>query len=665
MNVPIYWRLPKWHGLAPIAQLSIWTAAMLALVAGAELACALTGLPLSLLDKGPGGIILTVVAMTSLLALVTASGRPLAEYGLVATKGWLGEGGLALAIGAGLYAACCACCVAVGACSLEFRQVSTTRGIEAGFAGLTSFPVAITQQIVFGALLLGWLRAGGAKVLALLAPALLFGMATALGRPEGLLGAEGLRLFVGMTLLATFLGIWRLRTGTIVGPAGFLAGCILVRKVTSKLGLLDFQADSPWAEWMAPAGDPRQGLLLWSGLVVGCGTMGLFLWRRGEGAPETDAAVDASFKRIVPFSNLLAFAPLDVWLREFWRARFRVGLVYLPRLAFTLVASALNSIVSLPERLLAPRLLKHEIPDPVFIVGMHRSGTTHLHQLLSLDPQFRSPRNFEVFNPHGFLSAWTTTAALAPLLMWRRPMDAVQMTPFSSQEEEFALAAMGSPSPYWAFCFPRQLAYHCRYWYPAEFTPQQLTRWKRDYVAFLRKITWWNRRPPLLKNPINTSRVAILKEMFPGAKFIYIVRNPDAVYRSNLHFAEHGIAVFQLQPLDPADTYADRVLANYRQATDACEQDLAQLPERDVARVRFEDLEADPRKEIARIFTTLGISPSPSFAGRLDQYLASRAGYTKNRFAQLDPVSRRKVDELMGLYRRQWGYADTPDRRAA
>ena len=609
-----------------------------------------------------------VIALTSLLAIVTADGRPLADYGMVATRGWFREGGLALGLGGVLYSTCCAICVIGGVYILNFDQLGPARLARAALAGLSSLPIAVTQQMVFGALLLGWLRVGGTRVVALVVPAVLFGVAAALGRPGGLLGIEGLRLFTGMFLLALMLGLWRLRTGTIVAPAGFLAGAILVRKVTSKLYLFDYDSTSPWSPWLAPASDPRQGLLLWTSLVVGIGIVALLVWRRGEQQPSADPAADASFKRIVPFSNLLAFAPLDLWLRELFRARLRIGLVYLPRLAFTLVASALNTLVILPERLLAPRLLRHEIPDPIFIIGMHRSGTTHLHQLLALDPQFRSPRNFEVFNPHGFLTAWTTTAALAPLLMWRRPMDAVQMTPFSSQEEEFALAAMGSPSPYWAFCFPRQLAHHNRYWHPENFTSRELARWKRDYVTLLRKITWRGRRRPLLKNPINTSRVAILKEMFPGAKFITIVRDPDAVYRSNLHFAEHGLAVFQLQYPDPHDTYADRVLANYRQATDACQRDLAMLPADDTVQVRFEDLERDPRGEVARIYKTLGMTPSPPFVERLEEYLTSRAGYTKNRFSHLTPDEQRLIDRAMGPYRRAWGYLDRPDlpdRRAA
>src|SRR5690606_21520907 len=131
---------------------------------------------------------------------------------------------------------------------------------------------------------------------------------------------------------------------------------------------------------------------------------------------------------------------------------------------------------------------------------------------------------------------------------------------------------------YWSFAFPRRLAEHNRYWHPREFTPQQMARWQRHYLTFLRKLTWRNRRRPLLKNPANTPRVGLLKQMFPDAKFVYIVRHPHAVYRSNVHFAEQGIVVFQLQDPLASDTYADRILENYRSVSEACERDLAVLP---------------------------------------------------------------------------------------
>ena len=88
-------------------------------------------------------------------------------------------------------------------------------------------------------------------------------------------------------------------------------------------------------------------------------------------------------------------------------------------------------------------MLRHRVPDPVLIVGVHRSGTTHLHNLLALDPQFTVPRNVSVLNPFGALvMGWFITPLLGLFMTLRRPMDAMRVHLFSTQEEEFAIAGM-------------------------------------------------------------------------------------------------------------------------------------------------------------------------------------------------------------------------------
>src|SRR5690606_23362435 len=118
--------------------------------------------------------------------------------------------------------------------------------------------------------------------------------------------------------------------------------------------------------------------------------------------------VSEAFKRSYPFATLGLLAPLDVWLTQLWRARFRVPPVYLARLIATLFFSTLNTVLTLPERLLAPFIVRRKkVTAPIFILGAHRSGTTHLHNLISLDPQFIAPSTWQVMNPPGFLvSGW-------------------------------------------------------------------------------------------------------------------------------------------------------------------------------------------------------------------------------------------------------------------
>ncbi len=651
--------------LSPLAKLGTWALAMVVFVAFVEVAARLTGLPVTLLDKNAGGTLLIVVALVSLLAVLATERRPLSEYGLVTPNGWRRQAVWAAVAGAGAYLLYCLVAIFAGVVDVTTAGVSPARLAKAGFAALSAAPIAIVQQIIFAGLLVGMLRRTANAWVAVLAPAVIFGLFAAMAKPGGVGGPVGQRLFIGMSLLAVLLAMLRLRAGSIVVPAGLLTGTIAVRKVVAKLRLFDVDATAEWAPWLAPNSDPRQAPAMWLMLATAILTVGYALYRRGEQQLPEDSAVSASFKRIMPFSNLLAFAPIERWLVELARARFRVGLVYLPRLVFTLLASALTTIVSLPERLLAPRLLKHDVPPPVFIVGMQRSGTTYLHELLSLDSQFRSPRNYEVFNPHGFLFGWLTTVAMSPLLMWRRPMDAVQMTVFSSQEEEFALAAMGSESPYWMLCFPKRISQVEKYWHPEEFALDDLKRWRRNYLTFLRKITWRSRKRPLLKNPVNTSRIAALRAMFPAARFIYIVRHPHSVYQSNMHFAQHGFAVFQLQDADPDDNYQHRFLECYRRASDACQRDLAAAPTGTAAGVRFEDLEADPTSQIERLYADLGLEVSEEFRERLSEKVAAAAEYRKNRFADLSEAERQEVDQAMGAHLVSWGYEVSPQRTAA
>ncbi len=46
-----------------------------------------------------------------------------------------------------------------------------------------------------------------------------------------------------------------------------------------------------------------------------------------------------------------------------------------------------------------PSIKDIPVPAPVFVMGLPRTGTTHLHRLLSLDPKRRAPITWELLNP--------------------------------------------------------------------------------------------------------------------------------------------------------------------------------------------------------------------------------------------------------------------------
>lgn len=658
---------PHWFSTAALAAapplVKLAALAIGVAVIGALVQCGawLLGLDFWILNSSGSGVLI-VTAMMLLLAMIASEGRPMADYGLIAERSWRRHAGLGLLLGGGVYAGYISLAWLTGAAHFSTESLSGSRIGKAGLAAMSAGPLAVTQQIIFAGYLVSMLRERHSRAISVMVPALIFAIACSAGRwkPE-----TGPLLLLSMFMLSSLLNLWRLRTGSIALSAGVLAGCIVVRKVLSKTRLVSIDLEAPGAWLLAPYGDPRLGLVMMSIVGFGIAWVGYELARYGEHKPQASDEANATFMKILPFSNLLCFTPIDRWVVLLWQARFRVGLKYIPRLVVTLIASVIGTIVALPERLLCPLLMRRDPPDPVFIVGMLRSGTTHLHNLLSLDPQFRSPRNYEVFNPHGFLSGWITTALLTPALSWRRPMDSMQMSVTSSQEEEFALAAMGSPSPYWTFGLPHEIDRHDAYWRPEGFSDQEESLWARQYKLFLRKITCWRRRVPLLKNPANTGRVKMLRKHFPRGKFIHIIRRPQDVWRSNQRLASHGLVVFQLQDSYPNDSYATRCLANYRSMMDAYYEDTANLPPGTAVEIRYEDLVNDPLGEIRRAYAELGMELTPPFEQQLTDYLQSISNYRRNRFATLSPEEEAKVVEAMGHYLQQWGYVEEQRRAAA
>ena len=97
-----------------------------------------------------------------------------------------------------------------------------------------------------------------------------------------------------------------------------------------------------------------------------------------------------------------------------------------------------------------------QVQAPLFILGHYRSGTTHLHNLLALDPQFAAPTFFQALNPHTFLTTERWAAPVADrLVVRRRYQDEVALGAGVPSEDEIALGTMTGLSPYLGWYFPR------------------------------------------------------------------------------------------------------------------------------------------------------------------------------------------------------------------
>jgi len=657
------------RALPPFLKVGAWVVGVGAAALAIELVARLLGFEYDAFNASGAerGVIL-VLAMAGLVMLMSAERRPIADYGLAIPDHWRKRFGLALLVGLGSLGFAYALAAMVGATGWNASPDAGRVG-KALLKAIPALPLAIILTIIFPGYLLSMFRERHGRVVSCLVVGALFAVLTRFEDAGAFLEAASIRTLVGMTLAGALLCQVRMLTGSVVTPAGLLVGWAAMRKFARRADLTTDVQRADLAMWFAPGAEAREAPIVWAALAVAIAACAVALrGRPSDAVVEQGDGVNESFRKFYPFANMGMFAPLDVWLAQLWKARFRVDPSYIPRTIAILVSATTTFIVTLPERLLAPLLLRGRPLDPVFIVGVHRSGTTHLQNLLALDPQFACARTFQVINPFGFLvSGWLVVPFLKAFSPWKRPMDSVAFGVFSPNEEEYAIANASGLSPDWAVRLPREIGRYERFTYPEKMTDRERARWKRIMGRFVRKlVAFRRRRRPLLKNPYNTARVAILRELYPNARFVHIHRDPYRVYRSNMHMARAGHTLFQLQdPLDNAN-YATRFLENYAQMERAYYRDAADCPEGSTVEVRFEDLERDAIGEVRRIYDALGLEYTDAFDARLRAYLESIAGYRKNTFRPVDEGVRVEVNERLGELFDKWGRERTrPERETA
>jgi hypothetical protein len=90
--------------------------------------------------------------------------------------------------------------------------------------------------------------------------------------------------------------------------------------------------------------------------------------------------------------------PLERLLKSY---RDEAALTTLGRITVReLIVSLLENLLRMEaERAASPAIERERIEAPVFIIGLPRTGTTHLHGLISQDPANRAPATWEVMYP--------------------------------------------------------------------------------------------------------------------------------------------------------------------------------------------------------------------------------------------------------------------------
>ena len=353
--------------------------------------------------------------------------------------------------------------------------------------------------------------------------------------------------------------------------------------------------------------------------------------------------------------SFLYGADLPTLSRLLIQQKFRIQLQGLPILLLHLVMACINTILSLPERL---RSYKKDPVRPVFILGHWRSGTTHLHNLMTVDGNYSAPTTFQAAFPHIFMNF---ERLLGPFFDRMGPgeriMDAVKMTMESVQEEEIGLASLGAPSSYLAIHFPLD---HARYQTHVSFrnaSPKDLSHWKKSYKKYLRKIVAKNGddRPLILKSPANTARIPLLLEMYPDARFIHIHRNPYQTIRSTIHLHDSWFTMANFQSLAPLKAARDQnILDMYEEMHKCWMEDKALISDENLLMLPFEELKQNTIPTVEAIYDFLGDGKLDINA--LQSYLSSIHSYKQNTYDPLSAKMIQSINERMGFVFEAFGY---------
>ncbi len=324
------------------------------------------------------------------------------------------------------------------------------------------------------------------------------------------------------------------------------------------------------------------------------------------------------------------------------------------------------SLVLLPlywlERLLYGRQVdaKQLSDSPLIILGHDRSGTTHLLNLLSLDPQFSYTRPSQMVLPGCCILLDKAMDALLSRLDYRRPFDDMEVGPGSPQDDEVPLVKLTPHCEYHKYSFPRNY----KYWldtYVLGFSSASpgYEEWRRTYLGTLRKAAvLMQRERPLLKSPATMANLGVVLELFPNARFIHIKRDPYKVIPSQVNLHKTMARKYGLQSVSD-EQIVDFALYQYQGYMEGFLKQRHRIPSEHFIEIRYEDFVADRMRWLRTIYEVLALGDFEARAGPLEEYIRRTASYEPQRFAD-DPMLKARIDAQLGFAVAALGYAAAP-----
>jgi hypothetical protein len=383
---------------------------------------------------------------------------------------------------------------------------------------------------------------------------------------------------------------------------------------------------------------------------------------------------DVSQGSLLAPQAMLAAACERTGLTDFGETTFREGFNLLLGeieqldLAPEIVADTAQQIGSfLDARLMAvagwkahPECLRTPVERPLIIAGLVRSGTTALHQLLSLDPQFQVPEHWLTVAPmpRPPREAWddipqyrAIAERMAAYVRAAPEMAEDHMMSAEGAEESLFILAQNFASN----MFPSTWDVpHYQLWYEQRDDTDSYT-WLADV---LRLIGWRDpHRRWLLKNPTDLFSLNEVLNVFPNAMIVQTHRDPVAAIPSIASLIFAARRVFMGEKADPKRV-GRREMHFWALALERAEQARTRAPGQ-VFDVEFSEFVADQLATVKAIYRHFGLTLTPGTEQAMQAWLDAhpRRAHSGNKylpeFYGLDP---KEIAKTYADYRARRGY---------
>ena len=295
------------------------------------------------------------------------------------------------------------------------------------------------------------------------------------------------------------------------------------------------------------------------------------------------------------------------------------------------------------------------VEPPLFILGIWRSGTTHLQNLFALDPRFATPNWFQVSYPHTFLRSERKFSRVQGFFVPReRIQDKMRFGFELPGEDEFALCTLTQRSAMLSWVFPQRSEHYDRYLTMRRVPQEEVDEWKAALVWFVKKLTWKYGKPLVLKSPPHTARIGLLLDLFPDARFVHIYRNPYSVFQSASHTHRELRKYVTLQH-SIADI-EEQTIRQYKEVFDAFFEEKGLIPAGRYHEVRFEELECDPVSQLRSVYSALGLPDVGQVEPSVRRYMSALAGYKKNPYQEIPPETKARIVRECRRCFEEWNY---------